>query len=192
MTKRKGHSVVRGRGGGSGRVDFLTPKRNARLRPLAKRDVSDGCLVLLIVVCLFWVVACNAQGKQKYKWQRAIAPASLSFAAGAAWGTNQILVNKNENFFRVFPNANRRFWGADSWKNKYNNFNPENGRNGTPIWFTDGKHLTASFTQVCLFGAGVTIGIGEKRPFWHYVADVGISFAAYSVGNYLTYNQLFK
>ncbi len=144
---------------------------------------------ILASALLFLSVICAAQ---KYEWRHAIAPASLSFAAGAAHGTNQVLYHKNERFFDVFPNASRRFWGADSWKNKYNGFNPENGRNSVPIWITDGKHLTASFTQVSLFAAGVTVGIGKKRKWWHYAADIGISFAAYSAGNWLTYNQIFK
>lgn len=187
MAKRKQHSTVRGHGG-VGNVTLFS-KNPKRARPVREREVSDGCLVLLVAVCLFLVGACNAQ---KYDWRHVIAPASLSFAAGAAWGTNQTLYHKNEKFFRVFPGASRKFWGADSWKNKYNDFDPANGRNGTPIWFTDGRHLTASFTQVTLFGAGLTIGIGEKRKWWHYAADAGISFLAYSAGNWLTYNQIFK
>lgn len=141
------------------------------------------------IFLIFLPLFCFAQ---KYQWKRAILPASLSFAAGATWGTNQTLEHKNAAFFRVFPDANKKFWGVDSWKNKYHNFNPENGRNGTPIWFTDGKHLTASATQVLVFASGLTIGIGEKRKWWHYVADVGISFLAYSAGNWLTYNCIFK
>ena len=129
---------------------------------------------------------------QPYNWKRAILPASLSFASGAAWGLNQTLEHHNDRFFRVFPGANPRFWGPDSWKNKYNGFNPENGRNGKLIWLTDGKHLTASLNQVFAFGAGVSIGIGQKRKWWHYVADAGLSFAAYSAGNVLTYNLLFR
>ena len=130
--------------------------------------------------------------REKYNWKHAILPASLSFAAGAVWGTNQTLVHHNAAFFRVFPGASRKFWGADSWRNKYLGGKPEAGRNNMPIWFTDGQHLTASTTQVLLFGAGVTVAIGEKRKWWHYVADAGISFAAYSAGNYLTYNLIFR
>ena len=129
---------------------------------------------------------------QTYNWKRVILPASLSFAAGAAWGTNQTLVHHNAAFFRAFPGANRRFWGVDSWKNKYNDFDPAKGRNAVPIWFTDGQHLTASTTQVLVFGAGLSIGIGEKRKWWHYAADAGISFVAYSAGNALTYNVVFR
>ena len=188
MSKRRAHANVHGRGG-FGNKTFYAAKPNGRLRPAGGID-SSGCLIVVAFFFLLGIAACNAQGG--YNWKRAILPASLSFAAGAAWGTNQVLEHRNAAFFRVFPDANVRFWGPDSWRNKYNNFNQENGRNKTPIWITDGKHLTASANQVLLFGAGVCIGIGEKRKWWHYVADAGISFAAYSVGNVLTYNIIFK
>lgn len=129
---------------------------------------------------------------QAYNWKRAIAPASLSFVSGAAWGLHETLQHHNARFFKVFPNADKRFWGPDSWRNKYNGFNPENGRNGKPVWITDGKHLTATINQTTMFGAGVCIGIGRKRKWWHYAADAGISFAAYSLGNVLTYNVVFR
>ena len=131
------------------------------------------------------------QGRERYNWKRAILPASLCFVAGASWGTNQTLQHRNAEFFRVFPGANRRFWGPDSWKNKYNDFDPAQGRNKTPIWITDGKHLTASATQVLVFGAGLSIGIGEKRKWWMYAIDIGSSFVAYSLGNVLAYNVTF-
>lgn len=143
----------------------------------------------IIFALLAGYLSCNAQG---YNLKRAIAPAALSFTAGAAWGTNQVLEHRNAAFFRVFPDANVRFWGPDSWRNKYKNLAPENGRNNMPIWITDGKHLTASANQALIFGAGLCIGIGEKRKWWHYVADAGLSFVSYSVGNYLTYNLIFK
>jgi hypothetical protein len=159
---------------------------------------------LLVFILLFFALLCNAQevfsprtmqtetARQKYNWRHAIAPAALSFVAGAAWGTNQTLEHQNAEFFRVFPNANERFWGVDSWRNKYHNFDPAQGRNAMPIWFTDGNHMTASATQITMFAAGICVGIGEKRKWWHYAADVGISFAAYSLGNILTYNIIFQ
>lgn len=141
------------------------------------------------ILFLILPMLCQAQA---YNWKRAIAPASLSFVSGASWGLNQTLEHHNDRFFHVFPNANKRFWGPDSWKNKYNGFNPENGRNGKVIWLTDGKHLTASVNQICAFGAGVTIGIGARRKWWHYALDAGLSFAAYSAGNVLVYNVVFR
>jgi hypothetical protein len=97
-------------------------------------------------------------------------------------GNKPNLRTPQRRIFQGVSGANKRFWGPDSWKNKYNDFDPVNGRNGTPIWFTDGKHLTASATQVLVFGAGLSIGIGERRKWWMYAADIGISFAAYSFG----------
>lgn len=156
-----------------------------------------------VFILLLFPLFCTAQdvfnprtlqtekGMKTYRWKRAILPASLSFASGAAWGLNQTLEHRNARFFHVFPNANHRFWGVDSWKNKYHNFDPAQGRNCVPVWFTDGKHLTASVTQTTMFAAGFCVAFGEKRKWWHYAADVGISFAAYSVGNALTYNLIF-
>ena len=131
------------------------------------------------------------QPKDKYNYRRAIAPASLAFVSGASWGVNQTLEHHNSRFFRAFPKSNERFWGVDSWKNKYHEFDPSQGRNGTPIWFTDGQHLTASLNQTLIFGAGICIPIGKKRPLWHYAADIGITSAAYTLGNALTYNVIF-
>ncbi len=131
------------------------------------------------------------QPTEKYNYRRAIAPASLAFVSGASWGVNQTLAHHNDRLFRAFPKASREFWGADSWKNKYWGFQPDNGRNDTPIWFTDGRHLTASLNQTLIFGAGICIPIGKKRPLWHYAADIGITSAAYALGNAFTYNGIF-
>lgn len=130
--------------------------------------------------------------RDRYDWKHAILPASLCFVSGAAWGANQTLQHHNAEFFRVFPGANPRFWGVDSWKNKYRNFDPAQGRNAVPIWFTDGQHLTATINQTTAFAAGFCIAFGQPRKWWHYAADAGISFAAYSLGNVLAYNVIFR
>lgn len=142
-----------------------------------------------ILIFALLPVFCAAQ---KYDAKRAVLPATFSFFSGASWGLHETLAHKNDKFFKVFPGASQRFWGSESWRNKYKGGDPANGRNGVPIWFTDGKHLTATATQVFAFGAGFTIAIGEKRPAWHYLLDAGISFAAYSFGNFVTYDLIFK
>lgn len=121
-----------------------------------------------------------------------ILPALAGFGAGAAWGTHEVLEHRNSDFIAVFPGANLRFWGPDSWRNKYWGFNPENGRNKTPIYFTDADHLLASTTQVLAFSAGATIMLGEDRPVIHYLIDACLTFAAYTAGNVLTYNIIFR
>ncbi|MCA0235458.1 MAG: hypothetical protein LCH81_03660 [Bacteroidetes bacterium] len=128
-----------------------------------------------------------------YRPKKNLIPATLlAFGSGAAWGTHEVLMHHNERFFKVFPDANRRFWGPESWKNKYWGFDPKNGRNRTPIYFTDAKHLLASTTQVFGFSAGALITIGEDRPVLHYVFDAGLSFLGYTAGNVITYNLLFR
>jgi hypothetical protein len=130
---------------------------------------------------------------RSWRWRKQMVwPVSLGFISGAAWGTHEVIVNRNANFQRVFPNANPRFWGPESWRNKYWGFDPARGRNRTPIYLTDGKHALASITQVSGFFAGTTIMLGENRPFIHYIIDAGITFAAYTAGNVLTWDIIFR
>lgn len=138
---------------------------------------------------LFLLIFCSCSTLKTY------APsAGLAFVSGASHGTAEILQHKNHNFFERFPNADRNFFGSDSWLNKYKQRKPELGRNRTPIWFTDGLHLTRSVSHVSAFGSGVFILSGKKpkRPFLHYSLKLGASFAAYTAGNYLTYNVFFQ
>ena len=147
----------------------------------------EKLLVMLILLC-----SLSAQA-QKYEWKRAIVPASLSFTSGAAWGVNQVNAQHSEQMFAKYPGLSRKWWGPDSWKNKYVDFNPENGRNAVPIWFTDAQHFTASMTQITIAGAGVSVPLCRQRgKGWHYALDAGISFASYSLGNYLTYNIIMR
>lgn len=132
------------------------------------------------------------QTTAKYNCRNAIAPASLAFVSGTSWGVNQTLAHHNARLFRAFPKSSPEFWGPDSWKNKYWQFDPEQGRNSAPIWLTDGLHLPASINQTLLFGAGATVALGQKRKWWHCAADIGITSAAYTAGNALTYNLIFR
>lgn len=128
------------------------------------------------------LLLCSLSAQEKYNWRRAIAPASLSLVSGAAWGLHEATQHHWPQFKSTFPNANPQFWNPDeSWQR--------------PIYMGykfDAKHMLASSNQGLMLGAGITIAIGKKRPWWHYAADVGISFAAYSIGNEFTYNWLYK
>lgn len=112
-------------------------------------------------------------------------PASLCFVAGAAWGLHETLMHHNGAFFERFPGASRTFWGAESWRNKYNN--PWY----VPVQISDGKHIAATLHHVALFTAGISITLGERRPAWHYAADAALGLASYSVGNWLVWDVLF-
>lgn len=135
--------------------------------------------LLAIALCALPAIA------QKYSWKRAAAPMALSFSAGAAWGTHEVLMHRYRDFEAVFPQANDRFWNpAVSWQNKH--------ETDMPVWFTDGKHMLATYNQAALFGAGVTIAIGGRRPWRHYLVDAALSFGAYSLGNFLAYDVVFR
>ena len=142
--------------------------------------------VLISLIALLPIVAAG----QRYRVRHAIVPATISTVQGLAWGLNQTLEHHNGQFFKVFPGASKKWFGPDSWKNKYWQFDPEQGRNRTPIWFTDAKHFTASVSQVAPFFTGITIVLGKKRPIWHYLIDAGISAITYTAGNYVTYDMI--
>jgi hypothetical protein len=118
-----------------------------------------------------------------YQVKRAILPWSLSFVSGALWGGHETI---NYHWYRVearYPNINQRFWNpAISW---------ETSKEIAGYKF-DAKHLLASGTQIGMLSAGVTITLGERKPWWHYAIDAGGSFAAYSLGNYAVYNVWFR
>lgn len=135
----------------------------------------------------------NQGYSQKINWKSMIAPTAFSFVGGASWGLHEKTMHHWPQFSQRFPNANPQYWNpAESWKNKYWSRNPELGRNNTPIWFTDSKHLLASTNQVSLFGAGCTIFIGRKVSWKEYALRLGSSAIGYAAGNYLTFNLLYK
>lgn len=149
----------------------------------------------LLIICATLLAASlsvHAQ-QQHYQFKKAVAPAALSFISGSAWGLHEKTMHHWPEFHRRFPRANPKFWNpSESWKNKYVNWPEDQTRRRVPVFFTDAKHLLASTTQVAAFSAGACITLGDRRPWWHYVIDAGISFGAYSAGNYLTFNLLYR
>lgn len=131
----------------------------------------------------------------KYSVTHTIVPASLALASGAAWGLHETSVHHAD---RIPAGWNRSFWdGRISWRNKYAGGNPDQGPKfpGSTTflaWTTDAKHLFGTIHRGALFGAGVTIGIGQRRPAWHYLADAGISFAAFTLGFHSIYTLFFN
>lgn len=118
---------------------------------------------------------------------------SLPFVAGALWGLHETLLHHWPNFAAKHPNANPQWWNpAESWRNKYRNGDPEQGRIGWPAQVTDAKHLLVLGHNATLFGAGLSIGLGQPRKWWRYALDAGAALVAYSAGNFLTYNILYR
>lgn len=134
----------------------------------------------------------------KYDWTRAIAPASLALASGVCWGFHETSVHHPDRF----PDSwNPMFWdGRISWQNKYQDGDKTQGANyfGSRTflaWTTDAKHLFGTAHRLTMAGSGVAFGltyrIGEKRKWWHYAADAGISYAAFVVGFHGVYSVAF-
>lgn len=129
----------------------------------------------------------------KYNLKRAILPAALGFGAGAAWGLHEKIQHHWPVFSQRFPHANPRYWNPYiSWTNKYRNWPSDPRRTGVPVFFTDAKHMLGSTHQILCFASGITIAIGDRRPWWHYGLDAMITFGAYTAGNYVTFDLLYK
>lgn len=155
-----------------------------------------------LLIALSALTSCAPSNKIKvvdgryitYRWQRAVAPALLAGVAGACWGVHETVVHHPD---RIPDGWNKRFWGPDSWRNKYKGGDPSRGAafpgsTTVLVWTTDAKHLFGSMHRVTMFGAGMTISLGEPRPVWHYLADAGISFLAFSAGFHGTYSLAFQ
>lgn len=112
----------------------------------------------------------------------------LPFVAGALWALHETLQHHWGYFERKHPNANAQWWNpALSWKNKYRNGDPNEGRTGWPVQVADAKHALVLGHNATLFGAGLSIGLGKPRKWWRYALEAGASLVAYSAGNFITY-----
>jgi len=125
-----------------------------------------------------------------YNWKRGALVAGFGFVGGAAIGVHETSVHKPWNF----PSSwNDQYWDASkSWTNKYEDGDPNKGpkfplSTSALVWTTDAKHLSGTVHRAAILGAGITIGFGEKRPWWHYAADAVLGFAAYSTAFHLGY-----
>lgn len=162
----------------------------------------------LLILTLLILAAFTVEAQRpRYNFKRAIVPASLSFVSGASWGIHEVTAHHFSSVQAKHPRINPQFWNpAESWKNKYINGDPEQGRTRfagiiIPAHVTDAKHIFASVNQITAVGAGGAIGFSigidigrnkdkkQRRPFWHYGLDAVISFAAYSAGNALFYSK---
>lgn len=123
--------------------------------------------------------------------KRTIYTAGISFAAGMAYGIHETVVHKP---FNIPDNWNRRWWDSrESWKNKYKQGDPAQGQAfpgsmGPLVWTTDAKHLFGGLYRAGMFGAGVTVAIGERRPVGHYLAQAAVSAVSFGAGFYVAYN----
>lgn len=139
--------------------------------------------------------ALSVSPKQDYNWRRAILIGSLAFIAGSSWGVHETVVHHPN---RIPAHWNQQYWNADlSWRNKYKNGSPAQGEafpgsTTVLVWTTDAKHLFATTNRQTMLMTGMVIGIGCKRPWWHYAIDLGVSALAFGVGFHGTYSLGFR
>ena len=116
-----------------------------------------------------------------------IISATLAFLSGAAWGLHEATAHHWGKFKERFPRASPQWWNPQiSWRNKYVWGNPDQKRNNIPIWLTDAAHMLASTNQILIFSAGIFLA--RSSP----MIGLPICMAAYTIGNYLTFNWVYK
>lgn len=131
----------------------------------------------------------------RYDLKKAAVSAGLAAISGAAWGLHETAVHHPD---RIPAGWNRQWWdGRVSWRNKYRHGDPAAGpaylgSTTLLVWTTDAKHLFGALHRTALFGSAVVIGIGQRRPVWHYLLDAGISFVAFSAGFHGVYSIAFQ
>lgn len=149
----------------------------------------------MTLLILTWVITITVNAQH---YRPKLAPIGLSFLSGASKGLNETLSHHYDRFEYKYPGANPYYWNPSlSWTNKYKNNDPKLGEKflGSSTIFvftTDAYHLTNTIHKNTLFAAGITIGIGERRPWWHYALDAGISMLSYSAGFHAVYTIHFK
>lgn len=159
--------------------------------------------IYLFLISFLFLAGCSTlqkvdtgtEFKEAYNYKKAILPASLAFASGVAYGFHETSVHHPDRY----PDSwDPQFWdNRESWRNKYRNGDPACGAaffgsRTFLAWTTDSKHLFGTLHRTTMFGTGVTLTIGKRRPAWHYLADAAISFAAFSIGFHSIYTITFR
>ena len=142
-------------------------------------------LVIIIVAIFAFVNQCEAQINKNIGWA-----ALANGVAGYTSYTKDLIDYDYESFKKVHPNANDKFWNpAISYKNKWKNNDPSQGPaffGSTTIFVgsTDGKHLLGTIRNTSFIGGGILLSLGAEKKAWYwYVIDFGISYVSFQVGH---------
>lgn len=157
--------------------------------------ISDGdkvkkTMFFLLAIAFIGCKAPDATRHTGYPGKSTIISGSIALVSGASLGLHEKI---SHHPWEIPSSWNKEFWDPRlSWRNKYADGEPNKGPKfpGSTTylsWATDAKHLLGTIHRTTLFAAGVTIGIGQKRSVWHYLADAGISFVAFTIGFHAVY-----
>lgn len=170
--------------------------------------IVDSCFVLMLAAVFpslafsqeLQPIPIEFDGIKEYGYtlERALLKGGMLFFSGAADGVAETIKFHPDQFFAVHPGADRQFWdGRVSWRNKYRNGDPAQGRAylGSTTWLawtTDGYHLSRTTGNVFLFGS-ITISVFEKRrKWWTYPAEFVAGGLVRSAGFHATYSLLYR
>jgi hypothetical protein len=121
---------------------------------------------------------------QNYLWVLYIALAAICNAV--------MDICKDKYSTSIFKHGNPYFWdGTVSWKSKYVNYDVKQGRNNTPVWFTDAWHLFKSLMIVFL-AIGLQLASQYFTPIYSYLEAVVIFGLVWNLTFNLFYNKLLR
>lgn len=138
------------------------------------------------------LMAQDSTGYQ-FKIREHIAPATCMFIAGMADGLRDAVIFHNDRVLSKL-NVSERFWGPESWRNKYKNGDPAHGRRfpGSRtwlVWTTDAPHLL-KFTDNIFTSGAIAIKLGQRKRKWYIYLAEGIGYWVINrVGFSLVYNR---
>jgi len=134
--------------------------------------------ILSILIFTLLTFTCQAQYKPNWGFVTGLT------LAGASHGLDQTLTYHQYKFNAKFPNlANKPFWNNQQLWDK------------TPLilgYRPNAKHILATGTQALCLGSGVVLVIGEKKKLRYYLYDLVLGSIGYSVGNFVTYDLLYR
>jgi hypothetical protein len=132
------------------------------------------------ITMLLLFISSFTYGQYKPNW---VFVAGLT-AAGASHGLDQTLTYHQYKFNAKFPGlANKPFWNNQQLWDK------------TPLilgYRPNAKHILATGTQALCLGSGIVLVLGKKKKLQYYLYDLVLGGIGYTVGNYVTYDLLFK
>lgn len=140
---------------------------------------------------LFVLMLSNSVLNCQEEWKKHIVPGICVFVSGMCEGIQD---------WSAFHNSGgSQFWdGSISWKNKYKNHDPSQGKTFAGKYFvflTDGFHLMKFSKNLSMF-TGFTLILnkefsGKKKWYW-YIVEGASYWAINRLGFVVTYNLIFK
>lgn len=132
-----------------------------------------------------------------YRWQQGVSAFFTGAFGGACNGIHETIVFRYDNFKRFKPSVNDQYWDPSiSWKNKYRYGDKQYGpkfmfSTNLLVGLTDAKHLFGQARTAAVFATGITVAIGDKKPWWHYGANALLGAIGYGTAFHIVYDRVY-